>query len=178
MKKTIAVLSILFYTSTFAQDKKDTINSMSIWLNGGIIFATDSSLSYKIDLDFKESKFVYTLSFHDHTQLVFFDYAERRLYYSFLFGYINSSDYNKSSISVGFSDAKVVYGDIIGQTGSSFWPTYIYHYRPVNYFGMALKVQTIFYYKFIGIGLSVEANINKRRSFIGAGINISIGKIS
>ena len=179
MRITLIIIFFIIFNNSFGQDAKEKVKnpySPFIWANiGPNLLQSFDNLGYKIDLDVLIMNSLYTASYYDNFEFEFLKPClEGRHYYSIMAGRSWRKNYLTRSISMGPAIVNIIYCDSIGSTGGFFNWT-IYKQRPEFFGGISLKAQTIVHYKFIGIGLSIDANLNKIKSFFGGGINLSLG---
>jgi len=178
MKKLLLLIifAFLILAKSFAQ--VDTLvhkKGPFIWTNIGIDNSVPKLFAVKAELEFLAQRSILTIGYHDYSEFEIFGGSESRHDYYLLYGRYFSEKYLLLSLSGGLSSVTIGYPNISGSQGSGFYNNYEYH--SVNYLGIVLKLQTIIYYKVIGIGFSVQANINNGKSYIGLGLNLSFGRL-
>ena len=180
MKKLLFLILFLFLFQIVIIAQIDTTihkKGPYVWVNIGLGVTSYKNASAKLDLDILEKKNLITIGFLGYSETnSFFETSEAHQDYYLQYGRNLSLKNLTMSLSGGISNMKVIYVEYLGSSGY-IWGTDYYNFRKVNYLGLALKFQAIIYYKVIGIGFSVQANINRRRSYIGFGLNLSLGRL-
>jgi hypothetical protein len=180
MKQILLIILLLISANVFAQEKKmNKDTTLYLWISGGLNLRNlaDPFSKYSVETRYKSN--MVTVSYFRDADFNLFSCSDYGSYYSLLYGKALLTKVMNISLSIGSSFSEITKCKVISQTSSGWFSSNTkYGYDSYLVPGIDIRFQHLVAYKVIGIGFSIEGNINSKRSVTILGLSIYFGKIN